>query len=403
MNILYIHQYFATPKSSTGTRSYEFARRWAAADHNVRMLTTVAQLSGEDLADAKGFVFKRIMIDGIDVCAINLPYSQKMGFATRCLCFFGFALIASVYVLFVKRPDVVYATSTPLTVGLPALFAKWIRRIPFVFEVRDQWPEVPIELGIIRNKLLIRLLLGLEKTIYKYSSAIVAASPGQAEGIKEICDESKIIQVVPNSCDTDKFSPDIEGSHIRDKYGWNNKVVFLHAGAMGQANSLHFVIEAAEKLRTNDNILFVLVGDGNEKLSLQERVKDLGLHNVQIIDSRPKTELPELFAAADVGMVIFGKYPILEHNSANKFFDALAAGKPVLLNYSGWQREIIEANNAGAGCRQYNLDEFIQKVDYIANHPQKIKQMGDNARKLAFGRFNRDALASEVLDLVISV
>ena len=260
MHILYIHQYFATPRGVTGTRSYEFAKRWIKAGHNVVMLTTIAQLCEQDLQDAKGYLIKQAIIDGIDVRVVNSPYNQKMGFIKRCLSFIAFILIASIYVLFIKNVDIIYATSTPLMVGIPALIAKWLRRIPFVFEVRDQWPQIPIELGIIKNRILIKLLLWLEKAIYKNSSAIVAASPGQADGIKKVADKDKFVKVVPNSCDLEVFRPDIDSSSIRKEYHWENKLVFLHAGAMGKINNLGFVVDAAEKLKDNKEILFGLLG-----------------------------------------------------------------------------------------------------------------------------------------------
>jgi len=397
MNIVYIHQYFATPKGSTSTRSYEFARRWVKAGHNVVMLTTVAQLAKQNLQNSTGRFIRQISIDGIDVKAVNLPYNQKMGFIRRCLSFVGFVLTASIYLLFVKRPDVIYATSTPLTVGVPALVAKCFKRIPFVFEVRDQWPEIPIELGIIKNKLLIKILLWLEKTIYRNSSAVVALSPGMAEAVRDVTGNSKPITIVPNCSDLDVFRPDIDGSRLRQDRGWNDKFVLLHFGAMGRANGLDFVVNLAEKLVSNKNIHFVLVGDGSEKQKLKDRIAKTGLANIEIVDSVPKAELPYLVAAANISMIIFANYSILEHNSANKFFDSLSAGKPVLLNYSGWQRKILEENEAGFGCQLCNLDQFVANVIKLYNDREFIKEMSRNARKLAENKFSRDMLAERVL------
>lgn len=402
MKILYIHQYFATPNGSTGTRSYEFARRWVAAGHSVMMLTSTAQLCGQEIQDSKGRIIKRIMIDGIDVRAVWIPYNQTMGFIIRLISFVSFVLFACVFVLFIRKPDIIYATSTPLTVGVPALTAKWLRGIPFIFEVRDQWPEIPIELGIIKNKLLIRILLWLERTIYKNSSAIIACSPGQANGIRAIAGNSKELAVISNCCDINLFSPSIDGADIRIKHNWNDKLVLLHAGAMGKVNSLHFVIDAAERLR-DKNILFVLIGQGNEKSSLEKRVQQLGLKNVQILPSVSKHELPFYFAASNIGLVIIGNYPIIEHNSANKFFDALSAGKPVLLNYSGWQRKIVEDNKAGLGCSLASLDEFVQKVSFFADNPDEVEDMGLNARRLAVEIFSRDQMAKRSLDVLESI
>jgi glycosyltransferase involved in cell wall biosynthesis len=196
------------------------------------------------------------------------------------------------------------------------------------------------------------------------------------------------------------FRPDINGSKIRQEKGWDDRLVLLHFGAIGKANGLGFVIDAAERLKSNTNIHFVLVGDGGEKASLAEIIARGGLKNIELLDSVPKTELPRIIAACDVSMVIFADYPILQHNSANKFFDSLSAGKPVLLNYPGWQREVLEQNNAGFGCELCNLDEFVKKVLYLNSHREKLLEMGRNARQVAIQEFDRDKLALRALEVV---
>jgi glycosyltransferase involved in cell wall biosynthesis len=402
MHILYIHQYFATPQGSTGTRSYEFARRWSAKGHKITMLTSIANLTKEDLSRATGHFFKRFTLNGIDVLALAIPYRQQMSTLKRCLSFLAFVLVSSVVSLFIRKVDVVYATSTPLTIGIPALVAKWLRRKKFVFEVRDQWPEIPIEMGIIKNKILIKSLLWLEKTIYKNASAVVALSPGMADGVRTVLRGSpdKKIVVVPNNCDTDVFSPAIDGSGIRSKKGWEHKFVLLHAGTMGKANDLGFVVSVAQKLQNYDDLLFVLLGRGGQKQLLIERIAKLGLKNIEISDPVPKKDLPVLFAACDVSIVIFANYPIIEHNSANKFFDSLSAGKPILLNYSGWQRALLEENAAGFGCKLCDVDEFAEKVMYFCDNRGKLAEMGQNSRRLAEEKFDRDKLAQQALDVI---
>lgn len=405
MHILYIHQYFATPLGRTGTRSYEFARRWVAAGHKVTMLTSTAQLMPDDLKNAEGRFIKQFTIEGIDVRAIAIGYTQQMGFVQRVLAFLGFMIVAVFYVVCKTGYDIVYATSTPLTVGIPALCAKWLWRKKFVFEVRDQWPQIPIELGIIKNSTIIKLLLWLEKTIYKNAAAIVALSPGMAEGVKAVLETTaKIpISVISNGCDTNIFRPDIDGSGIRKERGWGNKFVLLHTGAMGKANGLNFVVSVAEKLKNYDDLLFVLVGEGREKKGLVERIAQLGLKNMEVTGSVPKKALPQLMAACDVAMIVFANYPILEHNSANKFFDSLAAGKPVLLNYSGWQRTLIEENHVGFGCALCNADEFATKLIYLHEHREELKEMGKNAIRVAIEKFKRDDLAARSLNVLQSI
>ena len=409
MHILYIHQHFATPAGSTGTRSYEFARRWVKAGHKVTLITGHYDVGGLQVDKA---LHRKQNIEGINVIIVGSKYSNKQSYLRRVTSFLSFCLFSIYAGLRIKKIDVIYASSTPLTVGIPAMMIKWAKHIPFVFEVRDQWPEIPIELGIITNRFLIKILLWLEKTIYRNCSSIIALSPGQADGIRKVLTpdsrnrgltEEKPITVIPNSCDIDIFRPDIDGSAIRQKRDWGDKLVLLHTGAMGKVNGLDFVINAAEMLKDHSNIIFVLIGDGKQKPSLESRVKKLALTNVEILSSVPKRELSDFYAAANIGLVIIGNFPIIEHNSANKFFDSLSAGKPVLLNYSGWQRKILEENAAGFGCDLCNLDQFVEKVLHLNSHRKQIEQMGQNARRVAVEKFNRDQLAKQALELTSSV
>ena len=397
MHILYIHQHFATPKGSTGTRSYEFARRWVKAGHKVTMVVGYYDVGG--LPSGKK-LYRRLDIEGINVVVVGTKYSNKQSYIRRMFSFISFCLFGLYAGLKTESVDIIYATSTPLTVGITAILLKWFKHAPYVFEVRDQWPEIPIELGIIKNRVVKKLLLMLEKSIYKRSSAIVALSPGMAEGIKKVLIMERSVEVVPNSCDIDIFRPDVDGSAIREKHKWGDKLVLLHFGAMGKTNGLDFVINTADRLEDNHDVHFVLAGEGSLKKTYTKRIKNLGLNNIEIIDAVPKEKLAELVAACDVAMVIFANFPVLENNSANKFFDSLSAGKPVLLNYSGWQRKILEENNAGYGCDLWDIEQFVDKILHFYSHRKQLKRMGQNARRIAMEKFDRDKLAAKVLSLL---
>jgi glycosyltransferase involved in cell wall biosynthesis len=399
MHIFYIHQHFALPSGSTGTRSYEFARRWVQAGHKVTVVTGHYDIGG--LQVGQGLI-QRQTIEGINVVIVGTRYSNKQSFFQRVFSFLAFTVLSIFVGLKEQNIDVVYATSTPLTVGIPAMVIKACRFIPFVFEVRDQWPRIPIELGIIKNRWLIQCLHWLEKTIYQHASAIVALSPGMADGVRNTLKCDKPISIIPNSSDTQLFRPDIDGTSVRNRYKWEDKFVFLHFGAMGKANGLDFIIQVAERLKENRDIHFVIVGDGSEKSRLKSLALSLELKNIEFTGSIPKSELPSLVASCDVSMVIFANFPILEENSANKFFDSLSAGKPILLNYSGWQKEILEKNKAGFGCHLCNIDEFIRKVVYLHSHRELLVKMKKNSRKIAENIFNRDVLSGKVLQALKS-
>jgi glycosyltransferase involved in cell wall biosynthesis len=399
MHILYIHQHFATPQGSTGTRSYEFARRWIKAGHKVTLITGYYDVGGLELG--KGLIQKQ-SIEGINVVVVGTKYSNKQSYIRRIISFLAFCFFSIYAGLRVKNIDVVYATSTPLTVGIPAIVIKWLRRKKFVFEVRDQWPESVIEVGILKNKYLIKFFLFFEELVYRNSAAIVTLSDEMAKDIREIIKGWKPVYVVPNSSDLNLFRADIDASEIRKKNSWDDKLVFLHTGAMGKINDLSFVVRAAAKLKERDDIRFVLIGDGNQKPFLEGEIKRLELSNITLLPPVPKRQLAAILAACDIVMVIIGKFPIIEkHASLNKFYDGLSASKPLLLNYSGWQRELIEKHEVGFGCRLCDVDEFVEKVRYLSYHRDKLSHMGRQARVLAETQFSRDD-AANLLEGILS-
>ena len=400
MHIAYIHQYFATPNGSTGTRSYEFARRWVAAGHRVTMLTSTAQLTPADVPGGDLSRRCEFVLDGIRVIALPIRYSQKMGKAARILAFLRFMAASSREILRLSGVDVVYATSTPLTVAVPALLRKFVRGTPFVFEVRDLWPAVPCELGYIRSRLLTRFLCYFERLVYRRAAAVVALSPGMRDGVQASLRGDQRILVAPNCCDTEVFRPDRDGSLVRRDRGWEGRFVCVHVGAIGMSNGLDLVVRTADRLRDDPEYLFVLVGDGRERPRLMKMVEDRKLTNVQFTGSVPKEQLPDLFAAADVSMVVFAPFPVLEHNSANKFFDSLSAGKPIVLSYGGWQRELIEAAEAGLGCRQGDEEAFARNIQTLKDDPALRAKMGRNGRRLAETMFHRDLVAAQVLSFI---
>ena len=400
MHILYLHQHFALPSGSTGTRSYEFARRWVAQGHRVTIITGSYDLGGYPI---KNKLFDYLSIDGIDVHIVGIRYSNKQSYVARILAFTSFMILCTWIALKVRQVDIVFATSTPLTIGIPAVITKWWKHIPFVFEVRDQWPAVPIGMGIIRATWLIPFLQLLEKWIYYHADGIIALSPGMEEGIRAVLEVPRPIAMVPNSSDTSLFHPEIDGKFLRMQRNWENKCVFLHFGTIGVANGIDMLVEVADHLRAEKDIYFVILGDGNQRKSIQEKITERKLDNIEIIASRPKSELPNYVAACDVSIVCFAPHPILQDNSANKFFDSLSAGKPILLNYSGWQRELLESHRAGFGVDQGNIEEFVSKVCWYRDNREVLLDMGRRSRILAEQYFNRDDLAGRVLEVLLAM
>lgn len=367
------------------------------------MLTGDSSLQGV-LPVKRGWLHKRYVIDGIQVIAVNNHYSNYMGFFRRIVAFIGFVLFACFYGLFMKRPDIVLATSTPLTVAIPALVMKKLRSIPFVFEVRDLWPEAPIQIGAIRSPLAIALLQALERKTYREASQLVALSPGMAQGIFATGIAEDKVTLIPNCSDLELFAcASIDHlpqrlEEYRNRYNLQHKLVILHGGSMGIANGLDYVIDAALLLKRQqrEDIVFVLTGDGKTRPELEAACRKHALTNVVFTGSVPRKEMPLLFALADLTLTSFKNIPILATNSPNKFFDSLAAGKPVIVNSNGWTRNIVEQNQIGFYVDPTKPEELAQRLIEASEGAYDLPAMGKRARQVAEEQYERTMLAARL-------
>jgi glycosyltransferase involved in cell wall biosynthesis len=371
MRILYLHQFFITRSGVGGTRSYEFARRFVAAGHEVRMVTAGGG---------------RRMVEGIEVLGVRGAYSDyvratAMSYPQRMLAFGRFALGATAMALQGPRPDVVYATSPPLTTALPALAAAARWRAPLVFEVRDLWPEAPIQMGALRNPLLRRTARGLERFVYRRAARVIALSPGIRAGAIAGGAAPADVAVVPNAADLDLFRPDAAPGRFRVSY----------FGTMGEANDLGAVLEAARML---EDVEFVLMGEGKRRAELERTAPP----NVRFTGAaEAKAQVAELAAGSSACLTVFKDVPVLATNSPNKLFDTFAAGRPAVVNMDGWMRSLVEDNEAGLYVRAGDAGDLAEKLAWLRDHPEEAERMGRNARALAEREFDRDRLAQRAL------
>jgi glycosyltransferase involved in cell wall biosynthesis len=393
MRILYLHQFFITREGVGGTRSYEFARRFAARGHRVRMVTAGGG---------------RRELDGIEVVGVRGAYSDYMAatalsYPRRMLAFARFALGATVAALRAPRPDVILATSPPLTMALPALAARLRHRAPFIFEVRDLWPEAPIQMGALRGRALQWLARALERFVYARAAAVVALSPGIRQGVMATGVPAANVELVPNASDLELFSPALDGSEVRERLGLGDSFVCSYFGAMGEANDLTQVVEAGALLeeRGENGVRFVLLGEGKRRAELEALARRRGARNVLFADPVPdKASVARLAAASDACLTVFKDVPVLATNSPNKLFDTFAAGRPAIVNTGGWMRELVERNEAGLFARPGDAADLADKVLHLRDHPELARRYGRNARALAEREFDRDRLAARLLELL---
>lgn len=406
MRILYFHQHFSTPQGSTGNRSYEFCQRLLASGHSVAIVCGsykggVTGLSGDY---QKGL--RRGMVDGIDVIELYLPYSNADRFLKRAGTFLKF-MLRSTRIALSHSCDLVFATSTPLTVAVPGIVAALVRRRKFVFEVRDLWPELPREMGVITNPLILAAMGLLESVAYRTANACVALAPGIAEGIRRKA-RNKKVAVIPNGSDLIPENELMPLSSILAEtlHGLEGKQICVFTGAHGLANGLDAVLDAALELkhRSRSDIVMLFIGDGGMKPALAERVRQQELDNCLFLEPVPKRMLLSLLSRVQVGLMILANVPAFYNGtSPNKFFDYLSMGLPVLTNYPGWLAEFIRTNNCGVVVPPGDPKAFCDALEKLADDPAARTAMGERARLLAGREFARDLLAAQFVTFLEEV
>lgn len=395
VKILYFHQHFVTPKGAGAIRSYAMARKLIARGHSVTMVCGSAQGGTTGLSGNFENGRRRGMVDGIDVIELNLEYSNSDGFTKRIKTFLSFAL-RSVQIALTEKYDLVFATTTPLTAGIPGILARWLRGKPFVFEVRDLWPELPKAMGVIKNPLVLWAMGVLEWVSYRSAHRLIGLSPGIVEGIKARGVPAERIAMVPNGCDLDIFASEAEP--WRPEGIGPDDLMAVFAGTHGMANGLDAVLDAAAvlKRRGRADIKFLLIGNGKLKPHLQLRAHREGLENVVFHDPVNKARLAGLMRATDVGMQILANVPAFYYGtSPNKFFDYIAAGVPVLNNYPGWLAEMIESNGCGYAVPAADPAAFADALELAAAERDQLVVKGESARELAEREFDRRVLSDK--------
>lgn len=388
MRITYIHQHFVLPGEPGGSRPYEFARRMAAAGHEVTMIC------GRDEAMDK-------TVDGIHVRRLAIPYRNEMSKRERITSFLNFLVRASAVSARVPA-DVIYASSTPLTVAVPGIVAKFTQRAPLVAEIRDLWPEVPIRLGYLNNPVAIFLAKQLEKAFYAASSEVVALSPSMADGVKEVAPKKRVT-VIPNASDFERFDiPAEQRAAFRKEQGWGDDVVAVYAGGFGMSYQLEWLVDLAAQLRRDgvENVRFVLLGQGSDSDALYQRAENAGLDaDAMFLGRQPKEDVAKYVSAADIALSPLRDDPCLEGNSLNKVFDAMAASRPVVFNHGGWLEEAATEHDAGWRLSR-DIPTAAKRFAEIISDRDEMRAAGQRNRELGEKRFARDSLYNQLIEVL---
>lgn len=393
MKILYIHQYFHTPKEPGGTRSYWISQELIRRGHDVIMLTETNKYFNEAA---------EVDVDGIKVIYLKNDYDNSMTAGARMRSFVNFMIKAISRAKKIDDIDLVFATSTPLTVGVVALWLKWTKGWKYVFEVRDLWPEALIQ-GGLKNKPAIWMLKILEKKTYKYAEQIIALSPGMKDGVLATGIMDDKCTVIPNMSKPDKFYPHKRSEKIMEEFSIDPaKFNLIHFGSMGQLNGLEYIIRAAECAQTKgeNTLQFLFLGSGATLPALQEMVREKNLKNVKFLGNHSMDTVSEIVNCCDASITSFRNLPILATNSPNKLFDSLSAGKVIIVNSNGWTKELVEKYECGFYVDPEKPEDLVDKVLLIKSNPDIKHKMEKNSRKLSIEVFDKKILVGEVADIL---
>ena len=391
MHILLIHQAFVTTGEAGGTRHIEFAKRLASNGHRVTIITSpVSYLSGEN--SLSGFYLWKgeQWAENIEIRYCWTSAGMHRGFIPRLLAFFSFMFSSFFCALSVKDTDLVWGTSPNLFQGWTAWLSARCKRIPFLLEIRDLWPEFAIAMGALRNPVLIRMSQWLEKFLYCHADRIIVNSPGFIPYIRDIC--GKTPDLVPNGADAAMFE-EADGTAFRNQYGLGNDFIVMYSGAHGPANDLETALNAAELLKEHTGIRFVFVGSGKDKPRLETLAAEKHLENVLFVPPVPKDRIASVMAAENAGLAILKKLDMFKTTYPNKVFDIMACGDPVICQIDGVIREAVESNHAGIFAEPGDPRALADAVLKLAADPDGCREMGRNGQKAVEEQFSRDSAA----------
>ena len=400
MRVVLIHQAFVAPHEAGGTRHYELAKR--AVESRIQftiVASDISYLTGQRAGDGAAGISEQ-QFDGVRVLRAYTYPSLHRSFAWRIVSFLSFMLTSIRAAWRAGRVDLVMGTSPPIFQAVSAWLVAFLRRRPLLLEVRDLWPEFAIDLGVLRNRALIKLSRWLERFLYARAAHLLVNSPAYRDYLIGRGVPADKVTLIANGVDAQMFDPDARGEHVREALGLQDKFVVTYAGALGLANDVETILRAAARLGPHATIHFLLVGDGKERARLESRACELNVANVTFAGARPKSEMAELLAASDACVATLRDIPMFRTTYPNKVFDYMAAGRPTVLAIDGVIREVVEAARAGVFVPPGDDVALAEAVLALSADRQLATEMGRRARAYVVEHFDRRQQANEFVALL---
>jgi glycosyltransferase involved in cell wall biosynthesis len=398
MHILFLTHYFPPEVNAPASRTYENSRRWVGDDCRVTIITCAPNHpNGIIYPGYKNRLWQWEQIDGIDVLRVKTYLSANKGFFKRTLNYISFMLSAVFFCRLVGSVDVVVSTSPQFFCGMAGYFIARIKRRPWILEIRDLWPESIIAVGALKNRFIIRWLEKIETFLYAQANHIVALTHAFKRHICSRGVAANKISVITNGADLDRFQPLPKESAIRKQYGLNGKFVAAFIGTHGMAHGLETLFKAAQLLKDQPGIVWLLVGDGAERENLLLQKEKLGLNNILMLSQQPKNKIPEFIAASDVCIALLKKRKVFKKVIPSKIFEAMAMERPIILGLEGECKEIIQRGKCGICIEPENETQLSEAVMKLYNENKLLDLLGKNGSRFVVKEFGRGELAEQYL------
>jgi len=403
MRVLLIHQAFVTPDQGGGTRHYEFGRHCVRQGHEFTVVASgVSYLTGRQIG-GEGREPTPEATAGVRILRAKTLEVLHRSFVWRVLAFVYFMLTSFWTALRSGHADIVMGTSPPIFQVVSAWLVARLRGCPFLLEIRDLWPAFAIEMGVLTNPHLIAASRWLEGFLYRRASHLLVNSPAYrgyliGKGIPE-----EKISLIPNGVDPDMFTPEATADEVLEGLGLRGKFVVSYAGALGLANDIPTLLRAAEGLRDQPEIHFVLVGDGKERSNLERMTEEFKLPNVTFTGALPKSETRNILSASGACVALLQDIPMFRTTYPNKVFDYMAAEKPTILAIDGAIREVVEAAGGGIFVPPGDVEALRVAVKRLSRDPEEARRMGRAARDYVVKHFNRKEHAEQFVELTLAL
>jgi glycosyltransferase involved in cell wall biosynthesis len=406
MHILFLSDNFPPEVNAPASRTFEHCREWVKLGHKVTVITCAPNFPKGKVYDGyKNKIWQSEFIDGIRVIRVWSYITANEGFVKRILDYQSFMVSATIAAIFVRKPDLVVATSPQFFTACCGVVVSGLKRIPFVFELRDIWPESVKAVGAMGDSKLIRLLERLELFLYRKADLIISVTNSFKKTLISRGVDGSKIQVVTNGVDVSRYTPREKDAELLKEYKLEGKFVAGYIGTHGMAHALETILEAAAKLRQREDgqdIRFILLGHGARKKALQKKAEEMMLDNVIFIDSVPKDEVVRYWSILDFSVIHLKNTPLFTTVIPSKLFECMGMGLPVLHGVAGESAEIVLKENAGVVFEPENSDDLIEKLLELKNNPEKYRALQKSCL-LGAVNYDRAALAKKMLNALQGV